>query len=307
MVRFRIISIFLLFLPVSPLYSEIISVVQGEQGNLQTWSCKWMDYSGKLYKEVYSNWLELFSNERYEDDLQAVGAGLAEGYLTSQLILHYYKEFIAKDLCIPDPKFCTWVLEILHTNKKWALEQEVSNKTDYWKMVRLFYKQMEGMKQGLKMKNPDKTGLELVEMKYEDIVLLINFLPNLGDFLQKYKSEKRKVSFPSCSALGYFMVPGILSVLLSSWSRFHISWFQVSFPSCSALIQVLYFLVPGILSVMLSFNPGLSFMVSGILFVLLSSNQVFIFLVPGILSVLISFNPDFILHGSRYPFRPAQL
>jgi len=26
----------------------------------------------------------------------------------------------------------------------------------------------------------DKTGLELVEMKYEDIVLLINFLPNLG-------------------------------------------------------------------------------------------------------------------------------
>ncbi|XP_023337291.1 putative phospholipase B-like 2 isoform X6 [Eurytemora carolleeae] len=206
MVRFRIISIFLLFLPVSPLYSEIISVVQGEQGNLQVRPgvvSGWITQANFTKKFIQTGWnyLDFISNERYEDDLQAVGAGLAEGYLTSQLILHYYKEFIAKDLCIPDPKFCTWVLEILHTNKKWALEQEVSNKTDYWKMVRLFYKQMEGMKQGLKMKNPDKTGLELVEMKYEDIVLLINFLPNLGDFLQKYKSEKRKVSFPSCSAL----------------------------------------------------------------------------------------------------------
>ena len=51
-------------------------------------------------------------------------------------IFSYHSEFLDKGLCKSDPKFCAWVLDILRTNKKWALEQEVLNKTDYWKMVR---------------------------------------------------------------------------------------------------------------------------------------------------------------------------
>ena len=48
-----------------------------------------------------SGWdhLDIRSRGTLEDEEQALAAGIAEGYLTHDLILSYYREFIHKKLC----------------------------------------------------------------------------------------------------------------------------------------------------------------------------------------------------------------
>ena len=84
-------------------YSRVISVVRDGGG----WrieagvSADFTVVANLTETRTESGWdhLDIRSRGTLEDEEQALAAGLAEGYLTHNLILSYYREFIHKKMC----------------------------------------------------------------------------------------------------------------------------------------------------------------------------------------------------------------
>ena len=75
-------------------------------------------------RQTETGWLylDITSNEAKDDQDQALAAGIAEGYLTSNAIYGYYKEFIHKGFCTVDPQFCEFIREKFQQNLNWIKE-----------------------------------------------------------------------------------------------------------------------------------------------------------------------------------------
>ena len=84
-------------------YSRVISVVRDGGG----WrieegvSADFTVVANLTETRTESGWdhLDIRSRGTLEDEEQALAAGIAEGYLTHNLILSYYREFIHKKMC----------------------------------------------------------------------------------------------------------------------------------------------------------------------------------------------------------------
>ena len=97
--------------------------------------------------------LEVQTKEAAPDHLQAMAAGLAEGYLTRISIIELYKQhYKAYRYC--SDKFCYWLKDTFEKNRAFIEDkiEELSESDSYWHQVNLFYTQMEGMKRGYKLR-----------------------------------------------------------------------------------------------------------------------------------------------------------
>ena len=77
----------------------------------------------------------------------------------------------------------------------------------YWHMVDLFYKQLDGITEGFLQKSDDD-NLDYGDFDVQHGIRLINYLPDLFDYIEKYKMEVGgmtggtvRKSRPSCSVL----------------------------------------------------------------------------------------------------------
>jgi len=211
---------------------QIVSVVKDEGG--------WQVVSGEAeswivvanltdtLKETGWQHLDIRTNEGRSDEEQAEGAGIAEGYLTRNLIYSYYKEFIHKDLCSVDQKFCEYTVRNMKENQAWIMEQEQADQanTEYWKMVRLFYLQLSGLKTGWLMRTRSDNLAVLPDFDIDWFTHFINFYPDIGDYITNYKKTRTKTprnirsAAPSCSVLIKRLQDGDILVGHATWHEY---------------------------------------------------------------------------------------
>jgi hypothetical protein len=128
-----------------------------------------------------------------EDEQQALAAGIAEGYLTHNIILSYYREFIHKQMCSQDAPFCDYVRQKFQENLNWMktiLEAQEGRSSTYWKMSNLFHSQLRGLQIGwlMRMKEEGRSIPDDFDVTW--FAYFINFYPSIGDYLYTYNKKK---------------------------------------------------------------------------------------------------------------------
>ena len=89
-----------------------------------------------LFRWAY---LEVHTNGSYDDHSQALAAGMAEGYLSNDLIaMRYQNEF--HDYCKKEKTFCDKLKKFLHDNSNWIQKNIKSHKdSSYWHQVYMYF------------------------------------------------------------------------------------------------------------------------------------------------------------------------
>jgi len=199
--------------------STIISVTREEEGDWQVVSGvaeTWVVLANMTDNREEEGWLHLdiTTNPSESDEDQAVAAGLAEGFLSQRIISAYYSLFIDKPFCRLDPAFCDFIREQFQTNLDWvtARVEAEGGTSSYWKMVNLFHKQLHGLKLGWLKRASDENLRLPADFDLTWFAYFINFYPDIGDYIVKYKKWKATsgsqpsqpslvFSSPSCSVL----------------------------------------------------------------------------------------------------------
>ena len=198
--------------------STIISVTREEQGGWQVVSGEaetWVAMANMTDRRGEEGWLHLdvTTNPSQPDEDQAVAAGLAEGFLSQRIITEYYKLFIDKPFCQVDPAFCVFIRKQFRTNLDWmtARVEAEGQSSSYWKMVNLFHKQLYGLKLGWLKRVSDENLRIPADFDLNWFAYFINFYPDIGDYIVKYKKWRQTsqpasqpslvFSSPSCSVL----------------------------------------------------------------------------------------------------------
>ena len=138
--------------------------------------------------------LDLTSRESQPDTEQAVAGGVAEGYLTYHLILSHYQARVDRDLCQPHPEFCQFCREVFQ-QKLDLVESLVArwgSQASYYKMVDLFYKQLEGLGLGLMLRAEEEEE-SLTLPSYLDLTWFahfLNFYPDLAGLAASFRAER---------------------------------------------------------------------------------------------------------------------
>lgn len=88
-----------------------------------------------LYMAFSWSYLEVHSNGSYPDMLQAKAAGMAEGYITSEMIsMAYVNQY--KGYCDGESDFCDNLRKFVKENNDWMEEKIASSPSDdYWYQV----------------------------------------------------------------------------------------------------------------------------------------------------------------------------
>ncbi|KAH0561778.1 hypothetical protein KQX54_019400 [Cotesia glomerata] len=136
------------------------------------------------HRTLQTGWsvLEIETSPSFPDEIQAYSAGLLEGSLTWLLIhLHWYNTIAT--VCVGDRKaICDVVRQQLRDNSEVARSHAklLGAEDPFWHMVRLFYAQLDGLKEGW---NYELTrNQQEVEIPDEDFIWLamVSDLSNFG-------------------------------------------------------------------------------------------------------------------------------
>ncbi|XP_060641422.2 putative phospholipase B-like 2 [Anolis sagrei] len=105
--------------------------------------------------------LELTTNEKYNDSLQAYAAGLAEATVSQQLIyMHWMNTMVG--YCGPfkfQTEYCQKLKSYIETNLAWMEQQmEQAEGSEYWYQVRLALLQLKGLEDGYNGRMAFPTG-----------------------------------------------------------------------------------------------------------------------------------------------------
>ena len=95
--------------------------------------------------------------------MQATAAGIAEGYLTKDLIYYFWKNMI-EHYCDENPEVCKYVYKFVKLNWNW-MQGRINNKTAYWHQTNLVVKQLDGIIQGYN-KASNGSGKVIPEMDF---------------------------------------------------------------------------------------------------------------------------------------------
>ncbi|KAF4086684.1 hypothetical protein AMELA_G00087190 [Ameiurus melas] len=167
------------------------------------------------------SYLEVVTNGKYNDTLQAYAAGVVEGVVTSQLIYKHWMNTLM-GYCDPnDPGYCQHLKEYITTNLQWVEEQiEKATESPYWHQVHLSLLQLKGLEDGYigQCTFPESRvyfnplGFLLFQMSGD--------LEDLEAALNK-SSQSRTVGSGSCSAL-IKLLPGNKELLVShdTWNNY---------------------------------------------------------------------------------------
>ncbi|MCI4378040.1 hypothetical protein PGIGA_G00211250 [Pangasianodon gigas] len=205
MLRFLVCILFVCV--ISPADTHLRSAVFNQQtGKLQLKEDIQADYvafANFTDDIVNTGWsyLEVVTNGKYNDTLQAYAAGIVEGAVTSQLIYKHWMNTLM-GYCGPyDQGYCQRLKEYITTNLRWVEEQiKTAAESPYWHQVHLSLLQLKGLEDGYNGQctfpepgvyfNP--LGFLLFQMGGD--------LEDLEAALNK-SSQSRTVGSGSCSAL----------------------------------------------------------------------------------------------------------
>ncbi|XP_070572931.1 putative phospholipase B-like 2 [Ptychodera flava] len=164
-----------------------------------------------------SGWahLNLTTNPKYDDSVQAYAAGLIEGYLSSTLIYYHWVNTVY-EFCVQPSEYCTKLKKYLQANLQWMTQQIKENPNDdYWHQVNLTLIQLMGIEDGFhnSIKEPridvEPFGFLLLQIDGD--------LEDLESALTNGKL-KRPLGSGSCSAL-IKLLPGNSDLYVS-----HVTW-----------------------------------------------------------------------------------
>ncbi|KAK7480063.1 hypothetical protein BaRGS_00028700 [Batillaria attramentaria] len=135
---------------------------------------------------------------RLNSSVQAYAAGLAEGYITRELISLHYQNTVGS-FCQPKTSKCRALEKFLRQNLNWVKENVDANPDiDYWYQVRLFYEQVRGLQDGYSGK-PGRISMDV------DDIFGVYFLQiqNDAEDIQKllFGPDFTGPTFGHCSAI----------------------------------------------------------------------------------------------------------
>jgi len=145
--------------------------------------------------------VEVETSNSYPDDIQAYAAGMAEGYLTRDLIFYFYKNVI-EHYCDEKPVVCKYINKYIQQNRDWTNQNIAQFKasSDYWHQVNLVFQQTDGMLYGFR-KAAAKTTMKISDKEFA----FFNILGDLGDLESALdpnpKPSKYNLKEGHCSAL----------------------------------------------------------------------------------------------------------
>jgi len=121
--------------------------------------------------------VEVESKTTYPDEIQAHAAGLAEGYLTRDLIWYFYKN-VVEHYCDDKPVLCKYVKKYLQQNLDWTMQsaKKYKSSSEYWYQTNLVLEQGEGIAHGFRMA-ANRTSMKISDTEFA----LFNILGDLDD------------------------------------------------------------------------------------------------------------------------------
>jgi len=122
--------------------------------------------------------VEVESKTTWPDEMQAYAAGMAEGYLTKDLIYDFWRNTI-ENYCDDKPKVCRYIQKFVSQNVEWTAKSAQKNKAinPYWYQVNLFIQQFEGLFNGFQKA---ANGTIPAKLTRNDL-LWINILEDIDD------------------------------------------------------------------------------------------------------------------------------
>lgn len=172
-------------------------------------------------------YLEIKTNSSHNDIDQAYTAGLAEGFLTSDLIkMHWYNTEMDRYCTKPLSGYCQRLQDYLDVNAAWMLDQIAAKaQTDpYWHQVRLFLVQLQGLVDGYKFHQSDRASLgKPIYVPDVSGLLMLQISGDLEDLESALHKEDMKhvIGTGSCSAL-IKLLPGNHDLFVSqdTWNSY---------------------------------------------------------------------------------------
>ncbi|XP_064612356.1 putative phospholipase B-like 2 [Liolophura sinensis] len=112
----------------------------------------WVAYGNFTNKIDQTGWsfLDIVTEESFDDHIQAYAAGLAEGFLTSDLITLNWENTVKGYCQTPLSPYCTRLQTFLQTNLKWMYSQieQLADNNPLWHQVMLLLIQLNALHDG---------------------------------------------------------------------------------------------------------------------------------------------------------------
>ncbi|XP_019349178.2 putative phospholipase B-like 2 [Alligator mississippiensis] len=257
--------------------SVVLDAAAGQLRVVQGWepaAVAWANLTDHI-QHVGWSFLELATNEKYNDTLQAYAAGLAEAAVSKQLIyMHWINTMMG--YCGPfkyQTDYCEKLKSYIEANLAWMEEQiEKGEDSEYWYQVRLALLQLKGLEDGYYGRVAFPSGQFSITPFGFLLFQLGGDLEDLESALNKTTSA-RVLGSGSCSAL-IKLLPGNKDLFVShdTWNSYQsmlriIKRYMLPFRTSAQS----NFVVPGNIQVFSSY-PGTIF--SGDDFYILSSGLV---------------------------------
>jgi hypothetical protein len=144
-------------------------------------------------------YVEVETKTTWPDEMQGFAAGMAEGYLTKDLIAYFWANMI-EHYCDDKEQLCKNIDKYIKLNSQWTEKstQKGKNGSPYWYQANLVIEQFKGLQAGYK-KAAKTTDPQISARDF----LLINILGDLGDLevALNPKPSLQKVRDGHCSVL----------------------------------------------------------------------------------------------------------
>ncbi|KAF8794204.1 putative phospholipase B-like 2 [Argiope bruennichi] len=157
---------------------------------------------GNFKNEIFQtgwSYLEVKTDGKFPDSVQAYAAGLVEGFLTADLLKKHWSN-LASDYCLNEESYCQRLQSFLQKNLDF-LNQNIKTKRKYhiyWHQVALILEQLQGLDDGFRnITSKPSTNVDVMGFM---LLNIMGDLEELEDVLHK-KTLRRTFGMGSCSAL----------------------------------------------------------------------------------------------------------
>lgn len=195
-----------------------LHLVDGRQPD----SVAWANLTNTIHETGWA-FLELHTNGRYNDSLQAYAAGVVEAAVSEELIYMHWMNTVV-NYCGPfqyDVGYCEKLNSFLEANLEWMQEEMEQNKDSaYWHQVRLTLLQLKGLEDSYEGSVTFPTGKFTIKPLGFLLLQISGDLEDLELALNKTKT-KRTLGSGSCSAL-IKLLPGHSDLLVAhnTWNSY---------------------------------------------------------------------------------------
>ncbi|XP_021488857.1 putative phospholipase B-like 2 [Meriones unguiculatus] len=211
--------------PVSRIRSVLLDAESGQlrlEDGLHPDAVAWANLTNAI-RETGWAYLDLGTNGKYNDSLQAYAAGVVEASVSEELIYMHWMNTVV-NYCGPfeyEVGYCEKLKSFLEANLEWMQrEMEHSPDTPYWHQVRLTLLQLKGLEDSYEGRLTFPTGRFTIKPLGFLLLQISGDLEDLEPALNK-TSTKLSLGSGSCSAL-IKLLPGRRDLLVAhnTWNSY---------------------------------------------------------------------------------------